>query len=156
MEAYNQAQYEAIGIADRFVQDNISQSKFGILRGLHFQNPNAQSKLVTVLQGQVFDVAVDLRRSSPTYRQWQSVVLSGENKLQFYIPAGFAHGFAVVSESALFQYKCTGYYSPETENTVLWSDPDLNISWPIVDPVLSEKDKTALRLVELLPGKIFG
>jgi dTDP-4-dehydrorhamnose 3,5-epimerase len=147
MESWNQARY--------FVQDNLSFSRRGVLRGLHFQNPNGQGKLVYVLQGEVFDVAVDIRRGSPTFGKSVSVVLSSDNKRQFYIPPGFAHGFVVTSETALFAYKCTTLYSPKDEGSVLWNDPDLGIDWPIADPELSDKDRVGLRLadypVEKLP-----
>src|SRR5262245_47924529 len=115
LETYNERRYREAGLNATFVQDNISFSRRGILRGLHFQNPNPQGKLLQVLQGEVFDVAVDLRRSSPFFKKWHGLFLSAENKRQFYIPPGFAHGFAVVSETALFHYKCTGSYSPKDE-----------------------------------------
>src|SRR5512145_341043 len=123
LETWNQKRYEDAGVSGRFVQDNISFSRRGILRGLHFQNPRAQGKLLQVLQGEVFDVAVDLRKGSPHFGRWHGVHLSAENKLQFFIPAGFAHGFAVVSETALFHYKCTEFYSPSDEVVLRWDDP---------------------------------
>jgi dTDP-4-dehydrorhamnose 3,5-epimerase len=130
-----------------FVQDNHSKSNNGILRGLHYQLKNTQGKLVRVTSGVVYDVAVDMRKSSPTYGQHVSVVLSGENKRQFWVPEGFAHGFYVMSESAEFVYKCTDYYNPEHEVSLLWNDPALNINWPLVDgklPSLSAKDEVGL------------
>jgi dTDP-4-dehydrorhamnose 3,5-epimerase len=155
METWNQARYAEAGLAETFVQDNLSFSRRGILRGLHFQNPNAQGKLVYVLQGEVFDVAVDIRRGSPTFGQSVSVILSADNKRQFYIPPGFAHGFVVTSETALFAYKCTTFYAPNNEGSVLWNDPDLCIAWPLTDVELSDKDRAGIRLadypVEKLP-----
>ena len=127
-----------------FIQDNHSKSSHGILRGLHYQLKNTQGKLVRVTSGEVYDVAVDMRKSSPTYGQHVGVVLSGENKRQLWVPEGFAHGFYVMSESAEFVYKCTDYYSPEHEVSLLWNDPVLNIEWPLVDgklPSLSAKDE---------------
>ncbi|OGS95987.1 MAG: dTDP-4-dehydrorhamnose 3,5-epimerase [Gallionellales bacterium RIFCSPLOWO2_02_FULL_57_47] len=149
METWNQANYAAAGIPDTFVQDNLSLSKKGTLRGLHFQKPNAQGKLVYVLQGEVFDVAVDIRHGSPTFGQSVSIVLSADNKRQLYIPPGFAHGFCVTSETALFAYKCTDKYNPRAEASVLWNDPALNIEWPIDNPELSTKDIQGIRLADL-------
>jgi dTDP-4-dehydrorhamnose 3,5-epimerase len=153
-ESWNQRRYAEAGIEEAFVQDNLSFSRHGILRGLHFQNPNAQGKLVQVLQGEVFDVAVDLRRSSPTFGRWETAVLSAGNRRQFYVPPGFAHGFVVTSETALFHYKCTADYSPRDERTLLWNDPDLGIPWPVETPVLSDKDRVGLRLKDL-PAEAF-
>lgn len=155
LETWNERRYSEAGIRGPFVQDNLSFSRRGAVRGLHFQNPSAQGKLVYVLQGEVFDVAVDLRRSSPTFGCWYGVTLSADNKRQLYIPPGFAHGFAVVSETALFAYKCTAFYAPEHETTLLWNDPDLAIPWPVEDPVLSEKDRQGLRLRDLPEEKLF-
>jgi len=149
MESWNQARYEEHGLPAVFVQDNLSFSQKGVLRGLHFQNPNAQGKLVSVLQGEVFDVAVDIRVGSPTMGEWVGVTLSSENKRQFYIPEGFAHGFCVTSETALFAYKCTEVYQPQSEYGVSWQDPDLGIQWPIEKPLLSEKDLNYPRLSEI-------
>lgn len=146
MESWNKARYAEAGIALDFVQDNLSFSQRGVLRGLHFQNPNAQGKLVQVLQGEVFDVAVDIRVGSPTFGQWDSVVLSAENRRQFYVPPGFAHGFCVTSSTALFTYKCTDLYNPAAEGSVLWNDPDLAIPWPVDAPELSAKDRAGIRL----------
>lgn len=155
LETWNERRYREAGIPGPFVQDNLSFSRRGAVRGLHFQNPSAQGKLVYVLQGEVFDVAVDLRRSSPTFGRWYGVTLSSDNKRQLYIPPGFAHGFAVVSETALFAYKCTDFYAPEHETTLLWNDPDLAIPWPVEEPVLSEKDRHGLRLRDLPEEKLF-
>lgn len=139
METWRTERYAELGIPD-MVQDNLSSSKRGTLRGLHFQEPHAQGKLVYVPQGSIFDVAVDLRPQSPTFGCWVTVELSSENKQQFYVPPGFAHGFCVTSETAMFVYKCTEYYHPECEQCIAWNDQDLNIPWPVKDPVLSEKD----------------
>lgn len=146
METWNAERYAEAGITVGFVQDNLSFSRRGVLRGLHFQKPNPQGKLVYVLAGEVFDVAVDIRVGSPTFGQWESVVLSSENRRQFYVPPGFAHGFCVTSETALFAYKCTDLYNPAAEGSVLWNDPDLAIPWPVSDPELSAKDKVGVRL----------
>ena len=143
MESFNGERYKEVGIPDRFVQDNLSYSARGVLRGLHFQSPNPQGKLVSVLEGEVFDVAVDIRVGSPTFGRWTGTVLSGENKRQLYIPPDFAHGFLVTGEAALFFYKCTDYYRPASERVVLWNDPDIGIEWPIGAPVLSDKDRAA-------------
>lgn len=155
METWNQTRYADAGLPGTFVQDNLSFSRRGVLRGLHFQNPNGQGKLVYVLQGEVFDVAVDIRRGSPTFGHSMSVILSADNKRQIYVPPGFAHGFCVTSETALFAYKCTTFYSPKDEGSVLWNDPDLGIAWPIAEPELSGKDRAGIRLadypVEKLP-----
>lgn len=137
------------GINLPFVQDNHSRSKKGVLRGLHFQKNKPQGKLVRVVRGEVYDVAVDIRKDSPTYGQWESVVLSEENKTQFWIPPGFAHGFLVLSDIADFEYKCTDYYDPCDEGSLLWNDFNLNIPWPIENPKLSEKDANASAFTEL-------
>ncbi|RDH87441.1 MAG: dTDP-4-dehydrorhamnose 3,5-epimerase [endosymbiont of Escarpia spicata] len=154
-ETWNKQLYTEAGITSDFVQDNLSMSRRGVLRGLHFQNPNAQGKLVTVLQGEVYDVAVDIRRGSPTFGQWASVSLSSENRRLIYIPEGFAHGFCVTSETALFSYKCTDRYNPGAEGSILWNDLDLAIDWPIDNPELSAKDQEGIRLkdfpIERLP-----
>lgn len=149
LETYNAERYKNLGIKEDFVQDNLSFSKRGILRGLHYQKPMSQGKLVQVLQGEVFDVAVDIRVGSPTFGQWESVVLSRENKRQFYIPVGFAHGFLVTSDTALFSYKCTDTYNPAGEFTVAWDDPELNIEWPMASPQLSEKDSAGKKLSQI-------
>ena len=142
METYKEDDFRAAGLDFRFVQDNQSSSRKGVLRGLHFQKTYPQAKLVRVLKGEVFDVAVDLRRGSETYGQWVGVLLSEENHRQFMIPRGFAHGFLVVSDIAEFAYKCDEKYHPEDEGGLLWNDPDVNINWPEVgEIILSEKDK---------------
>lgn len=146
METWNQARYAEVGLPAEFVQDNLSFSRRGVLRGLHFQNPNGQGKLVYVLRGEVFDVAVDIRLGSPTFGQSVSAVLSAENRRQFYIPEGFAHGFCVTSDTALFAYKCTTLYDPKSEGSLLWNDPALDIAWPARQPELSDKDRRALTL----------
>lgn len=140
-EMYQKKAFQNVGIDVEFVQDNRSASKNGILRGLHFQKNNPQGKLVTALRGEVFDVAVDLRLGSPSFGQHFSVILSEENKLQMYIPPGFAHGFAVLSDYAEFYYKCTAYYDPESEAGIAWDDKTIAIDWPIKEPILSEKDR---------------
>lgn len=155
LETWNARRYREAGIAADFVQDNLSLSRRGILRGLHFQNPAPQGKLVMVLQGEVFDVAVDIRRSSPTFGRWHGMHLSAENKRQFFIPPGFAHGFVVLSESALFHYKCTELYSPQHEMAIRWDDPDIGIRWPLAAPQLSEKDAKALRLRDVPAERLF-
>lgn len=140
VETYQQSRYRDLGIDVGFVQDNLSFSKKNTLRGLHFQYPREQAKLVQVLQGEVFDVAVDIRMGSPSFGKWYGSRLSAENKRQMFIPTGFAHGFCVLSETALFHYKCSEYYAPDCENGLLWCDPDLGIKWPLTAPVLSDKD----------------
>lgn len=154
-ESWNAARYRQAGVVGDFVQDNISQSRNGILRGLHFQNPNPQGKLVQALSGRILDVAVDLRRSSPTFGQWSSIELSAENRRQFWVPPGLAHGFLVLSESALFHYKCTACYSPADECTLLWNDPDLAIDWPVAEPLLSDKDRKGIRWRDLTPDRFY-
>ena len=155
-ETWNQARYREAGISADFVQDNLSLSHRGVLRGLHFQvPPRAQGKLVSVLQGSVFDVAVDLRTASPTFGQWVGVELSSENLRQMYIPEGFAHGFLVTSESALFSYKCTDVYSPQHERSLRWDDPEIGIEWPVADPILSPKDAAAPTMAEITGGAGF-
>jgi len=156
LETWNRRRYREAGLEADFVQDNMSFSGRGILRGLHLQNPNPQGKLLQVLQGEVFDVAVDIRRSSPTFGKWYGLVLSAENKRQFYIPAGFAHGFAVLSEKALFHYKCTDFYSPKDELTIRWDDPDIGIEWPCKNPLLSERDGKGLRLRDVPRERLFA
>ena len=156
MEIWNRDRYREAGLDWNFVQDNVSLSRRGILRGLHFQNPAPQGKLVFVLQGEVFDVAVDIRRDSPTFGRWHGLNLSGENKRQFFIPPGFAHGFAVLSETALFAYKCTEFYTPQNELTLAWNDPDIGIRWPLAHPQLSEKDACAPRLKDLPKDRLLA
>lgn len=141
-ETYNAADFKAAGLDYEFVQDNQSKSSKGVLRGLHFQKTHPQAKLVRVISGEVLDVAVDLRKNSPTYGKWVGAVLSSENKRQFMIPRGFAHGFAVLSESAEFCYKCDDFYHPEDEGGIAWNDPDVAVDWMLDgEPILSEKDK---------------
>ena len=137
------------GIDLPFVQDNHSRSAAGVLRGLHFQKTKPQGKLVRVVRGEVYDIALDIRKGSPTFGEWEGVILSEDNKKQFWVPLGFAHGFVVLSDTADFEYKCTDYYDPSDEGSILWSDPDLDIPWPIANPVLSTKDESAKRLVDL-------
>lgn len=143
METYSEREFSEAGISAKFVQDNESRSRKGVLRGLHFQKKNPQGKLVRVIEGEVFDVAVDLRRASGTFGKWVGVTLSAENKRQFYIPEGFAHGFVVLSDTASFVYKCTRLYAPGDEGGLLWNDPQVGIRWPVGEnfkPILSEKD----------------
>jgi dTDP-4-dehydrorhamnose 3,5-epimerase len=142
LESFNRDRYQAAGIATDFVQDNHSRSVRGSLRGLHYQYPRGQAKLVQALQGEIFDVAVDIRKGSPTSGRWFGVTLSSENKRQVYIPDGYAHGFCVISETALFAYKCSDYYRPEDEGGVRWDDPHIGIQWPVRSPILSDCDKT--------------
>lgn len=151
-ESYHAERYAAAGIAGRFVQDNVSLSRRGVLRGLHVQHPHAQGKLVQVLRGEVFDVAVDVRAGSPTFGRWAGEYLSAENKRQLWLPTGFAHGFVVMSDEALFAYKCTDYYRPETERTIQWNDPRIGVAWPIVDVVLSAKDRDGVPLADVPPA----
>jgi len=150
-ESFNQRAFEeATGVKTQFVQDNHSLSAQGVLRGLHYQVQNPQGKLVRVSKGAVFDVAVDIRKDSPTYGKWVGQILSAENKLQLWIPAGLAHGFLVISESAEFLYKTTDYYAPQHERCITWNDRDLNISWPTLDifPKLSGKDTTGIKFID--------
>jgi len=140
LETFHEQKYEELGIESNFVQDNLSLSSRGILRGLHFQYRKPQAKLVQVLLGEVYDVAVDIRRGSPTFGKYFGIMLSQDNLYQMFIPEGFAHGYCVVSETALFAYKCSEFYSPAYEGGLLWSDPDIGIEWPISDPLLSQKD----------------
>jgi dTDP-4-dehydrorhamnose 3,5-epimerase len=150
LETFQAVRYEQeAGIDLPFVQDNHSRSSRGVLRGLHFQKTKPQGKLVRVVCGEVYDVAVDIRKGSPTFGEWEGVTLSEDNKKQFWVPPGFAHGFVVLSDTADFEYKCTDYYDPCDEGCILWNDPDLNIPWPISSPVLSTKDASAKRLVDL-------
>ncbi len=156
METWNQKEFEekVTGKKTLFVQDNHSKSKQGILRGLHYQTENTQGKLVRVISGEVFDVAVDIRKDSPTFGQWVGELLSAENKRQLWVPEGFAHGFYVTSETAEFTYKCTDFYNPKAEVSIAWNDPTLKIRWPIPDnvtPLLSNKDSNG----ELLSAKTF-
>ncbi|MHC4326268.1 MAG: dTDP-4-dehydrorhamnose 3,5-epimerase [Planctomycetota bacterium] len=154
LETFNSKRYEQVGIPGSFVQDNISFSKKGILRGLHFQFPQSQGKLIQVLSGEVLDVVVDIRAGSPTYSQWVGEVLSESNHRQMYVPPGFAHGYCVTSEAALFSYKCTDFYNPATEHGIIWNDPDIGIEWPITQPVLSPKDAVYAGLKDLRPENL--
>ena len=140
METFQSEKYKKIGIDLDFVQDNRSRSTKNVLRGLHFQKTKPQGKLVTVTSGEVLDVAVDLRPDSPTFGQYESVILNEDNKLQFYVPPGFAHGFCVLSDVADFQYKCTDFYDPSDEGGIIWNDETLNIDWKIEKPIISSKD----------------
>lgn len=156
LETWNLRRYREAGLGADFVQDNVSFSRRGTLRGVHFQNPNPQGKLLQVMQGEVFDVAVDLRRSSPTFGKWHGLVLSGENRRQFYVPPGFGHAFLVLSDTALFHYKCTEFYSPRDEVSIRWNDPDISIEWPMKEPLVSERDANGLRLRDLPPDRLFA
>ena len=150
LETFQAERYAKLGgITLAFVQDNHSRSSKSVLRGLHYQKTKPQGKLVRVVRGEVYDVALDIRQGSPTFGQWEGVILSEENKRQFWLPPGFAHGFLVLSDTADFEYKCTDYYDPSDEGSVLWNDPDLDIPWPLADPILSNKDASADRLVDL-------
>ncbi|WP_448135227.1 dTDP-4-dehydrorhamnose 3,5-epimerase [Stenotrophomonas rhizophila] len=142
-ETWNADRYAAQGLPSSFVQSNVSSSSKGVLRGLHYQWPRPQGKLVTVLQGEVYDVAVDIRRGSPTFGRWEAFILSGENRRQLWIPPGFAHGFAVLSDDALFNYLCTDVYVKEADASVRWNDADIAVDWPISAPTLSSKDEQA-------------
>lgn len=154
MELYNagEASHGPLGV--QFVQDNLSLSSRGVIRGLHYQYPCAQGKLVQVLRGEVFDVAVDLRRGSPTFKQWMGVALSDQNHRQLFIPQGFAHGFAVLSDTAHFFYKCTDFYAPVHDRGVHYADPDIAIQWPVPAPLVSEKDRSLPQLKDLQPDHL--
>ncbi len=150
MESFNSVRYQnEVGIKQKFVQDNHSRSSKGVLRGLHFQKDKPQGKLVRVISGEVFDVAVDIRSGSKTYGKWVGVTLSAENNSQLWIPPGFAHGFLTMSETADFEYKCTDYYDPTDEGCLIWNDEAVNIAWPLDNPTLSEKDQRGLNLEDL-------
>ena len=150
LETFQTSRYaDLAGIILPFVQDNHSRSSKGVLRGLHFQKTKPQGKLVRVVRGEVYDVAVDIRRDSNTFGQWEAVVLSEDNKKQVWVPPGFAHGFVTLSDIADFEYKCTDYYNPADEVSILWSDPSLDIAWPVENPILCDKDANAKRLVDL-------
>ncbi|MEH6552489.1 MAG: dTDP-4-dehydrorhamnose 3,5-epimerase [Pseudomonadales bacterium] len=152
-ETYQAEAYARHGIGP-FVQDNQSSSTKGVLRGLHYQLPNPQGKLVYVIQGEAWDVAVDIRGGSPTFGQWVGAYISAENHHQFWVPQGFAHGFCVISDTAIFAYKCTDYYKPDAEVSIRWDDPTFNIDWPITDPQLSAKDEAALKFNDIPPEKL--
>lgn len=146
VELYQQRRYQEGGIDGKFLQDNLSYSKHGVLRGLHYQNPNPQGKLVSVLEGEIWDVAVDIRNGSSTFGQWTGETLSGANGLQLWIPPGFGHGFVVTGSEAVVAYKVTSYYDPVGDGSILWNDPDIGIDWPVGSPILSDKDARAPRL----------
>jgi len=148
-ETYFAQRYAEAGVQGTFVQDNLSKSSRGVLRGLHLQHPHGQGKLVQVVLGEVFDVAVDVRRGSPAFGRWYGAMLSGENLRQLYIPPGFMHGFCVLSDSAELSYKCTEFYDAADEFAVRWDDPDIGIEWPIDSPLLSARDEAAPRLKEI-------
>ena len=153
-ETWHSDRYGAAGLPSAFVQDNLSYSLRGVLRGLHFQNPHAQGKLLSVLQGEVFDVAVDIRRGSPTFGQHAAAILSADNKRHFWIPEGFAHGFLVLSETALFTYLCTAPYDRASDNSLRWDDPALAIDWPLAEVSLSAKDAAAPLLADIAPERL--
>jgi dTDP-4-dehydrorhamnose 3,5-epimerase len=156
METYKFSEFAVFGIHERFVQDNHSQSTRAVLRGLHFQrNPMAQGKLVRVLEGEIFDVAVDLRKGSPTYGRWVGMTLSAADKRMLFLPEGFAHGFCVISETAEVLYKATQEYSPEHDQGIIWNDPDIAIDWPIRNPIVSKKDASHPRLKDIETGFTF-
>ncbi len=155
MESYHQIRFTRAGIDQVFVQDNFSFSDQGTLRGLHFQVNYPQTKLVQAISGEIFDVAVDIRPDSPTFGMWSGVFLSETNKRQLLIPAGFAHGFCVISKTARVTYKCSDYYHPEDEGGILWSDPAVGIKWPVNDPIISGKDKNFPLLRDLAPDKLY-
>jgi dTDP-4-dehydrorhamnose 3,5-epimerase len=147
LESYNETKMAEIGIRERFVQDNQSCSSQGVLRGLHYQIRHAQGKLIRAVSGEIFDIAVDLRRSSPTFGKWYGITLSAENKRMLWIPSGLAHGFSVLSDSANVLYKATDFYHPESERTILWDDPQLNIDWQLKgEPIISAKDRLGVAL----------
>lgn len=150
LETYQQHKYAEAGISKPFVQDNQSYSTKNVLRGLHFQLRHPQAKLVRVTQGSVFDVAIDIRKNSPTFGKWHGEILSAENRKQMYIPENFAHGFCILSDSAEFVYKCTDFYVPGDESGLIWNDPQLGIKWPIEQPILSDKDAMLPSLVDVL------
>lgn len=155
-ETHHARRYAEAGIADPFIQDNASRSARGTLRGLHYQLKRPQGKLVWVVRGEVFDVAVDIRKSSPTFGKWFGLRLSGEEPTQLYIPPGFAHGFCVLSESADFAYKCTNLYAPDDERGIRWNDPDIGIEWPLAQPLLSDKDHRFQTLRDVPSADLFG
>jgi dTDP-4-dehydrorhamnose 3,5-epimerase len=155
VETWQRNRYSEIGMPD-FVQDNVSWSRKGVLRGMHLQNPMAQGKLVSVAEGAVYDVAVDLRKGSPTFGKWHGETLDSKLGRQFYVPPGFAHGFVVLSDFAVFAYKCSDYYNPTGEFTVRWDDPEIGIEWPVDAPIVSEKDAQGMRLGEIPDEKLLS
>lgn len=156
MESWRQDDYAELGIPGPFVQDNVARSRRGVLRGLHYQHPHPQGKLVSVLQGEIHDVVVDLRLDSGTFGRWQAYRLSAENHLQLWIPPGFAHGYQVLSESAFVAYKCTDLYRADCEMTLLWNDPALAIDWPIAEATISAKDRRGTPLHDIDRSRLFG
>lgn len=154
METYRKDKYEKSDVKTVFVQDNLSCSSRGTLRGLHYQHPCPQAKLVQVIEGEIYDVAVDIRIGSPTFGQWAGISLSDENRLQFYVPEGFAHGFCVLSNTASVIYKCSDFYAPHCEGGIVWCDPDLGIDWPVRAPLLSKKDSAYPLLKEILAERL--
>ncbi len=149
METFNQSAFAEVGLPDEFVQDNHSRSERGVLRGLHYQHPQWQGKLVRVISGEIFDVAVDIRRDSPNFGEWIGEYISAENRNQLYVPPGYAHGFCVVSDVADVVYKCTTLYNVKDDAGIRWNDPQINIDWPIENPLVSEKDRNAPLLSEI-------
>ena len=158
METYNARDFRDAGIDAEFVQDNLSSSRKGVVRGLHYQLGRPQAKLVRVLEGSVWDVAVDIRKGSETFGHWTAAELSGENKHSLFVPEGFAHGFCVLSDTAVFSYKCSDFYAPEEERGIAWNDPKINIPWPLdgAPPILSEKDRELPTLSQLPPADLPG
>ncbi|MFH1217959.1 MAG: dTDP-4-dehydrorhamnose 3,5-epimerase [Pseudomonadota bacterium] len=154
LETFQAGRYAESGVDRIFVQDNLSYSCKGTLRGLHYQLKRPQAKLVQAITGSIFDVAVDIRRGSPTFGHWVGVELSGENCRQFFIPEGFAHGFCVLSETAYFSYKCSDFYAPDDEGGILYSDPAIGVAWPVAEPLLSPKDKNLSRLADINPDRL--
>jgi dTDP-4-dehydrorhamnose 3,5-epimerase len=154
METWNASRYREAGLPGRFVQSNLSRSGSGVIRGLHYQYPEPQGKLVSVLEGRAFDVAVDIRRDSPSFGQWAGVELSAENHRQLYVPEGFAHGFCVLGETALLSYLCTAEYRAEYDAAIAWDDPDIGIRWPIGNGKLSARDASAPRLASIDPDAL--
>lgn len=154
METWRENSYREAGIQESFVQDNVSFSQYGVLRGLHFQLPRAQGKLVYCPYGEVYDVAVDIRQGSPTFGQWLGISLSADNGRQMYVPPGFAHAFCVTSEQAVFSYKCTAYYDPQGDAGVRWNDPDIGIEWPVAEPTVSDKDADTPLLKDMPADKL--
>lgn len=153
-ESFNLDRFAEYGLSPRFVQGNVSSSQRGVLRGLHYQWPNPQGKYVSVVEGEVWDVAVDIRRGSPTFSQWAAVVLSAENRRHFWIPEGFAHGFVALSERAVFTYLCTATYDASADTNIRWDDPQLAIDWPVSEPLLSPKDAVAPLLASIEPARL--
>ena len=155
LEAWHRDRYAEHGLPASFVQDNVSSSVKGVIRGLHFQNPHAQGKLVQVMQGEVFDVAVDLRLGAPTFGKWFGTILSSEKGAQLFIPEGFAHGFLTLSDHVIFAYKCTDFYHRESDITLRWNDPEIGIKWPVRGPLLSEKDRAGFLLKDIPRERLF-